>query len=143
MHRKMMKGVMVYGYVFMGIIACILIPHTLIEKKYLELFIFLAAAAFLITLMTCLNSILLAPATDFIPYETELRLLYNDHVEFINYCDISIIVIRQYRYIFYYKDNKKYQTTRIIGAFRLQRDVDRRIIDISGKFDIPYSSSLS
>ncbi len=38
MHRKMMKGVMIYGYVFMGIIACILIPHTLyrIARLYIR-----------------------------------------------------------------------------------------------------------
>lgn len=138
MHRKIMKGIKVYVYVFMGIIACILIPSTLIEKKYIELIVFLGIVVFMIVIMTWLNSVLLAPATDFIPYETELQLLYDDHIQIIDYRDITNIVIKQYRYIFYCKDKKKYAVTRVIGVFKLQRDVDHRIIDISRRFDIPY-----
>lgn len=141
-----MKAFTVCCYVFLGILACMIIPYTLIHKQYSDFVAFIVVVTLFLVISTRVRLVVEWPANDFVLHETELELLYDKRTESIGCSDISQIIITQYRYIFRLKSGKKYAVTRIIGArlggARLQKSVDQRIFDIALKYSIPYKQKF-
>ena len=75
-------------------------------------------------------------ALDFFITDNEIVLTYATSSKKINIIEIEKIIVSDYRYTIFTNSNKKAYISRIVSPFKLQKDIDPRIVKLSDNHEI-------
>ena len=125
-----------FSYVFLFVISIISVPALLYDKNYKKLIIFMLIFLFLISIIVFLKLFFAKNATGFCVNETSIVLNYCEgNQKSIKFTDITKIHISPNRYIFVL-GNKKFFLSRIIAPFKVEKDINPVIYQISKNYNI-------
>lgn len=135
MNNGLFKGFFAFYWVFLTLFSIVVFPTLLYQKEYIKLI----GVAVVIVGMVCVSLWLyfgfFATAKEFVVSGEHISFVYDKRSETVNLNAVSKIAITPMRYIFY--GEKRYIVTRVAGPFKMQKEIDPRIYDISAIFQIP------
>lgn len=125
-----------FSYVFLLVIAIISVPTLLYDKNYKKLIIFMLILLFLIGIIVFLKVFFAKNATGFCVSETSIVLnYYEGNQKSIKITNITKIQVSPNRYIFVL-ENKKFFLSRIIAPFKVEKDINPVISQMSKSYNI-------
>ena len=125
-----------FFYAFLGIICVVTIPTLIHEKNYKNLLIFSLILCFLLVISISLYVFFTSMATSYHIEKDEVILRYETSSKRLTISKIGRITISDYRYIIHLKSGEKFYVSRILGRFKLQKNIDPQMLDLSNKYGI-------
>lgn len=117
------------------IVTAICVPSLLISGEYGKLCFFSLLVVCMVLGIVYLHRILVAPAQKYSVTENTVQLVDGKRLITLNVADIQKVVITPYRYIFYAQ--KRYCATRVIGAFKIEKDINPALIVLLQNMNVP------